>query len=186
VVWGVGTMTFIVMVMQRTAFGVAGLPATERFSIGASSLSLFVFAQIVAYVAMQIPAGVMVDRWGSRTTGTLACLTAAAGQVMVATIAHVVPAMTGRAVVGDALILMAALAVLPRWFPARHVPLATQLTIIIGQTGQILSALLFVGILERQGWSAAFARRRGVSADPRCCSTTGHISWPSTADPHVP
>jgi len=45
----------------------------------------------------------------------------------------------------------------PRWFAARRVPLVTQLTGILGQLGQILSAVPFIGLLHASGWSPAFS-----------------------------
>ncbi len=100
VVWGIGVFAFVVMVMQRTTLGVSGLDAADRFAIGPSSLSLFVFVQVLAYVLVQIPAGILVDRWGSRVTGVLSCLVAAGGQSMLAITTHLVPAVAARVLVG--------------------------------------------------------------------------------------
>lgn len=152
--------------MQRTTLGVSGLQTAERFSISASALSVFVLAQIIAYVLVQIPAGVMVDRWGSRAMGTLAAAVAAAGQLLMAATTQFGPAVGARALVGagDALILMAVLAVLPRWFPPGAVPVTTQLTIIFGQAGQILSAVPFLWLLQSHGWVVAFGLAAALSA----------------------
>jgi MFS family permease len=45
---------------------------------------------------------------------------------------------------GDAVLFVSVLGLVPRWFPARRVPLITQLTTILGQLGQILSAVPFL------------------------------------------
>ena len=65
-VWGIGVFAYVIGVLHRTAFGVAGLSAADRFSISPSLLSSFVVLQVVVYAAMQIPAGVLLDRIGSR------------------------------------------------------------------------------------------------------------------------
>ncbi len=65
-VWGIGVFAYIVAVLHRTAFGVSGLAATERFEISPSVLSGFVVLQLIVYAGMQIPAGVLLDRFGSR------------------------------------------------------------------------------------------------------------------------
>lgn len=164
-VWGVGVFAFVAMVMQRTTLGVSGLDATQRFGISPSSLSLFVFVQVLAYVLVQIPAGMLVDRWGSRAMGVLSCLVAACGQLLLALTTQLVPAIAARVLVGmgDALILMAVLALIPRWFPGRMVPLITQLTVIVGQLGQILSAIPFLWLLHTRGWVAAFTSAGALS-----------------------
>ena len=42
-VWAVGMLGYILAVMQRTTFGVAGLDAAERLGISPAALSGFVF-----------------------------------------------------------------------------------------------------------------------------------------------
>lgn len=62
---------------------------------------------------------------------------------------------------GDALMFVSTLALLPRWFPARSVPLLTQVTATTGQLGQVLSAVPFLALLGAAGWTAAYT---GVAA----------------------
>jgi MFS family permease len=52
------------------------------------------------------------------------------------------------------------------WFPARHNPLMAQLTGLIGQVGQILSAIPLVHLLHGPGWTPTylFAASLGVLA----------------------
>src|SRR5260370_40761903 len=65
---------------------------------------------------------------------------------------------------GDAIVFAAVLGLVPRWFPARRVPLITQLTTILGQLGQILSAGPFLVLLHHAGWSTAFGFAAAGSA----------------------
>jgi MFS family permease len=57
---------------------------------------------------------------------------------------------------GDAIVFVAVLGLVPRWFAPPRVPLMTQLTTILGQLGQILSAVPFLVLLHEAGWSTAF------------------------------
>jgi MFS family permease len=158
-VWAVGILGYALLVMQRTTFGFSGLDAAARFGISPSALSGFVFVQLTVYLAMQIPAGVLVDRWGARAVVVLSGGLASAGQALLAVTTELAPAMLARVLVGggDALMFVAVLALLPRWFPARRVPVVTQLTTILGQTGQLLSAVPFLAVLHRSGWTAAYS-----------------------------
>lgn len=157
-VWAVGVIAYILTVMQRTSLGVAGIEATDRFGISAGALAAFVFVQVAVYMAAQIPAGLAVDRWGARlalvTSGSLL----AAGQALLALTDGLHLAVVARVLVGagDALVFVAVLSLLPRWFPARRVPLLTQVTTIVGQLGQVLSAVPFAALLAWQGWTLAF------------------------------
>lgn len=165
IVWSAGVLAFIVSIMQRTTLGVSGLEAAEHFSITPASLSLFVFVQVAAYMCMQVPAGVLVDRYGSRAVAFSSCIIAAAGQVLLAMTQEVSAAVAARVVVGlsDALMFVAVLALIPRWFPSRSVPVVTQLTTIFSQVGQILSAIPFLLLLHSEGWSTAFGSAASLS-----------------------
>ncbi|MGA9871261.1 MAG: MFS transporter, partial [Rhodococcus sp. (in: high G+C Gram-positive bacteria)] len=159
VVWGVGVFAYIVGVLHRTAFGVAGLDAADRFSASPSVLSSFVVLQIVVYAGMQIPAGVILDRVGSRRMIALGALLMAIAQVILATTESLPVAVAARALVGigDALTFISVLRLVPQWFSPRRVPIVSQLTGLLGQTGQILSAVPFLMVLHSSGWTFAFA-----------------------------
>src|SRR5256885_7951783 len=66
IVWAVGLFAYIVAVFHRTSLGVAGVAAAHRFGIGASVLATLSVIQLAVYAAMQIPVGVLLDRYGSR------------------------------------------------------------------------------------------------------------------------
>jgi MFS family permease len=165
-VWGVGMLGYVLAVMQRTTFGVAGLDAAERFGISPAALSAFVFLQVAVYIAVQVPGGLLVDRWGSRTVLALGGSLLAAGQLLLAFAPALPFVVLARIVVGagDGVMFVAVLGLLPRWFAARRVPLITQLTGILGQIGQILSAVPFLALLHARGWTTAFVAATAASA----------------------
>ncbi|RZK83750.1 MAG: MFS transporter [Rhodococcus sp. (in: high G+C Gram-positive bacteria)] len=144
--------------MHRTSFGVSGLAATERFSISPSVLSGFVVLQIVVYAGMQIPAGVLLDRYGSRIMISAGALIMASAQMLLALTESLPLAVAARVLVGvgDAMTFISVLRLVPQWFAPRRVPLVSQLTGIFGQIGQILSALPLMLLLNGPGWSFAY------------------------------
>ncbi|ABG96870.1 probable MFS transporter [Rhodococcus jostii RHA1] len=157
-VWGVGVVAYIVAVLHRTSFGVSGLAATERFSISPSVLSGFVVLQIVVYAGMQIPAGVLLDRYGSRIMISAGALIMASAQMLLALTESLPLAVAARVLVGvgDAMTFISVLRLVPQWFAPRRVPLVSQLTGIFGQIGQILSALPLMLLLNGPGWGFAY------------------------------
>ncbi|MFF2028142.1 nitrate/nitrite transporter, partial [Streptomyces sp. NPDC058171] len=152
-VWGVGVVAYIVAVLHRTSFGVSGLAASERFSISPSVLSSFVVLQIVVYAGMQIPAGVLLDRYGSRVMIAAGALIMASAQMLLALTESLPLAVAARVFVGvgDAMTFISVLRLVPQ-----RVPLVSQLTGIFGQIGQILSALPLMLLLNGPGWSFAY------------------------------
>jgi MFS family permease len=158
VVWSIGLAAYLVGVMHRTSFGVAGLDAAARFHAAPAALAGFVVLQLLVYASLQIPVGVLLDRFGARLLIVVGSLTMAAGQLVLAVAASLPLAILARVLVGagDALTFISVLSVVTSWFPARRVPLMTQLTGPIGQLGQVLSAVPLAAVLHGPGWTPAF------------------------------
>src|SRR5690625_4595133 len=135
VVWCAAILAYSVAVMQRTTMGVAGLEATERFQASATIVSTFVVVQLLVYALAQVPAGLLLDRYGSRVTITAGAALMATGQLLIAGTDAAAVAIAARIVVGagDALTFSSAIRLVPAWFPATRVPILTQVTAILGQ-----------------------------------------------------
>ncbi|WP_300016350.1 MFS transporter [Pseudonocardia sp.] len=157
-VWIVALSAYLVGVMHRTSFGVAGLEAADRFGAAPAVLSGFVVLQLLVYASLQIPVGALLDRFGARRLVVVGALTMAAGQLMLALATGLPLAIAARVLVGtgDALTFISVLSVVNAWFPPRRVPVLTQLTGLLGQLGQVLSALPLAALLYGPGWTPAF------------------------------
>ncbi|HME49815.1 MFS transporter [Mycobacterium sp.] len=158
IVWSTGLFAYIVAVLDRTTFGVSGLQAAHRFAASPGVLSSFVVLQVVVYAAAQVPAGVLLDKLGSKTLLVSGALVMSAGQLTLALTASLPVAIGARAVVGlgDAVTFISVLRLVPHWFRPKQVPLVTQLTGICGQLGQVLSAVPFLALLFHSGWAVAY------------------------------
>ena len=158
IVWTTGLLAYIVAVLDRTTLGVSGLAAADRFSTGPGLLSTFVVLQVVVYAGAQVPAGVLLDRFGSKALITAGGVLMASGQLVLAFTESLPTAIAARAVVGlgDAVTFISVLRLVPHWFAMRQVPLVTQLTGICGQLGQVLSAVPFLAVLTAMGWTVAY------------------------------
>jgi MFS family permease len=165
-VWGIGVAAYVIAVMQRTSFGVSGLAATARFDASPATLSGFVVLQVLVYAGMQIPAGLMLDRFGSRAMIIAGAAIMAMGQSILAYTDILPLAIAGRILVGtgDAFTFISVLRLVPQWFPPRRVPLVAQLTGITGQLGQVLSAIPFLALLHGAGWTPAYLSAAALGA----------------------
>jgi nitrate/nitrite transporter NarK len=157
-VWTVGLLVYLVAVFHRSSLAVAGLAATERFDISASQLATFTMLQLLVYAGMQIPVGLLVDRFGSRSV--LLCgmilLTVAQGGFALAD--SYATALVARVFVGlgDAMTFICVLRLVATWFPQRRIPLVTQLTGTLGQLGAVLAAVPMTWALSQLGWTTAY------------------------------
>lgn len=158
-VWGTGVFAYIIAVAGRTSLGVAGLQAIDRFDMSAAMLSTFVMVQLGVYAGAQLPAGVILDRIGSRNLITFGLFVLAIGQITLGLVTSVPTALVARVLIGlgDATIMISVIRLIPRWFAPRVVPLLTQLTGVLGQFGQIISAIPLFFVITNLGWTPAFA-----------------------------
>ncbi|WP_233488597.1 MFS transporter [Blastococcus sp. TF02-09] len=157
-VWGVALLSYVVAVFHRASLGVAAVDAQERFSAGASAVSLFLVLQLAVYAGLQIPVGVALDRLGSRRLILAGAVTMAAGQLVLALAEDVPTAVAARVLVGagDAMTFISVLRVVSFWFPGPVIPLITQLTGILGQLGSVLAAYPLVALLHGTSWEVTF------------------------------
>ena len=112
-VWGIyiaAVAVYFIAVVHRTALGVAGVEALDRFHIQATGLAFLAVTQIATYMVLQIPAGHLLDRFGPRTMMTIGSLLMAAGQLVLAFSDHFAIAIAARVLIGagDAPIFLSA------------------------------------------------------------------------------
>ena len=159
VIWLVALAVYVLAVFHRSSLGVAGLIAADRFDISATSLATFTVLQLVVYAGMQVPVGVLLDRYGSRAMLLVGLGLMTLGQLAFA-FAHSFPAaVAARAVVGagDAMVFVSVIRLVTVWFLVRQAPLVTQLTGLSGQLGAIAAAGPLSYLLHAFGWTRAFA-----------------------------
>lgn len=163
-VWGVGLAVYVVAVFHRSSLGVAGLVAADRFGISAAQLATFTMLQLLVYAAMQVPVGLLVDRFGSRTVMLTGLALLTLGQTGFALSTTYLAALLSRGLVGvgDAMTFICLLRLVSSWFPARRVPLVTQLTAVSGQTGALVAAVPMTWALAHLGWTRSYLLAAGL------------------------
>ncbi|WP_051836638.1 MFS transporter [Streptomyces sp. NRRL WC-3742] len=156
--WSIGVSVYVLAVIHRTSLGVAGLDAADRFGIGASALSTFSILQVLVYAAMQIPVGLLVDRFGPRRVLLVGVVLLSAGQLAFAFSSSFGPALVSRAVLGcgDAMTFISVLRIAARWFPAARNPFVAQLTGLVGMGGNLITTVVLAQVLHQEGWTPTF------------------------------
>jgi predicted MFS family arabinose efflux permease len=159
VIWLVALAVYVLAVFHRSSLGVAGLLASDRFDISATSLATFTVLQLVVYAAMQVPVGVLLDRYGSRMMLLCGLALMTVGQLGFAFADSFPGAVASRAVVGagDSMVFVSVIRLVTVWFLVRQAPMVTQLTGMSGQLGAIAAAGPLSYLLHELGWTRAFA-----------------------------
>lgn len=163
-IWSVGVAAYVLAITNRTSLGAVGVEAADRFQADASTLALFAVVQLAVYGGMQIPVGVLLDRFGSRPIITAGMLLMAAGQLTMALSPSIGIAIVARVLLGagDAAVFPAVLRLVATWFPAQRGPVMVQFTGIIGQAGQLIALVPVASLLHATTWSITFGSIAGL------------------------
>ncbi|MEV8251274.1 MFS transporter [Microbacterium sp. NPDC076768] len=164
VIWSVGVAAYVLAITNRTSLGAVGVEAADRFQADASTLALFAVVQLAVYGGMQIPVGILLDRFGSRPIMTIGMLLMAAGQLTMALSPSIGVALVARVLLGagDAAIFPAVLRLVATWFPAQRGPIMVQFTGIIGQSGQLVALVPVAALLHATTWTITFGSIAGL------------------------
>ena len=156
--WMLAVAVYFLAVFHRSSLGVAGLLAEQRFGITDAQLGVFVFLQIGVYAAMQIPTGVLVDRYGPRRMLVAAAALMALGQLTFAFAPSYPVALLARVLLGcgDAMTFVSVLRYVAARFSARRYPVLVALTGTVGTVGNLFATLPLAALLHGVGWTAGF------------------------------
>ncbi|WP_018685975.1 MFS transporter [Actinokineospora enzanensis] len=158
-IWATAVAVYLLAVFHRSSLGVAGLQAADRFQINAAALGTFTVLQIGIYACMQIPTGVLVDRFGPRRVLTAAAVGMGLGQVLFA-IADTYPlALVARGVLGagDAMTFVSVLRLIAAHFPVRRYAALASGTSALGAVGNLAATVPMTLLLHHVGWTVTFA-----------------------------
>jgi MFS family permease len=163
--WLIAVSVYLLAVLHRTSLGVAGLLAQQRFGITSAQLSVFIFVQLGVYAAMQVPTGILVDRYGPRRLLVVASLVMGVAQLLFATVPSYPAALLARVLLGagDALTFVSVLRFAATHFSKRRYPLLVALTGMTGTAGNVLATLPLALLLHDAGWETAFGIAAALS-----------------------
>nr|WP_042185617.1 MFS transporter [Kibdelosporangium sp. MJ126-NF4]CEL16783.1 Major facilitator superfamily permease [Kibdelosporangium sp. MJ126-NF4] len=151
-------VVYMAAVFHRGSLGVASLEATTRFGVGPAALGTFSVLQLLVYASMQVPTGLLVDRFGPRRILTAAALLMGAGQVLFAVATSYPLGLAARAVLGlgDAMTFISLLRLASAHFSARQYSLVVSLTAALGGLGNLAATVPLTLLLHNAGWLATF------------------------------
>ncbi len=163
-IWTVGVAAYVLAITNRSSLSAVGVDAAARFDADAATLSMFAVVQLAVYGGMQIPVGVLLDRFGARPIMTIGMLLMAMGQLTMALSPSVGVAILARVLLGagDAAVFPGVLRLIATWFPAQRGPLMVQFTGIVGQSGQLVALIPLAALLHATSWTITFGSIAGL------------------------
>ncbi|TAM91773.1 MAG: MFS transporter [Jatrophihabitans sp.] len=163
--WLLAGSVYLLAVLHRTSLGVAGLLAEQRFGITPAQLGVFIFLQLGVYAAMQVPTGVLVDRYGPRRLLLVASTLMGIAQLAFALVPSYPAALLARALLGcgDALTFISVLRYAAGRFSPERYPVVVAITSLLGTVGNLIATLPLAVVLHHVGWGPGFAAAASFS-----------------------
>ncbi|WP_431831562.1 MFS transporter [Cupriavidus consociatus] len=138
---------------------------TRELGLNAGDLGLLTSFYFLGFACAQLPAGILLDRYGPRRTEAAMLLVAVAGSLVFA----LAPGMAGLAAgrlligVGVSVCLGAAIQALSMWFPLSRMPLLNGVVMAIGGFGAVLVGTPLSWLLSLADWRMVSAGLAAVS-----------------------
>jgi MFS family permease len=147
-------MLYLIGFYQRVAPAVITRELVQEFSLGAAALGNLAALYYYSYVAMQIPAGVLADRFGPRRILSAGAAVASLGTLLFALSPNYVGTSIGRlligASVGVAFVCMLKLA--SHWFAPSRFAMLSGLALCCGILGAVSAGAPLRMLVDAYGW----------------------------------
>jgi MFS family permease len=137
-----------------------------EFAIGGAALGNLSAFYFYAYVAMQIPTGILADRWGPRRLLTAGAAIAALGTLTFALAPTFLWAGAGRLLVGAsvAVAFVSMLKLSGHWFAPDRYALVSGMALFTGIGGGVIAGVPLRLLVESFGWRPVMLVSAGLTA----------------------
>ncbi len=153
-VWGLGALFYLMGFYQRVAPAVMTRELMRSFAIGAATLGNLSAFYFYSYVAMQIPTGILSDRWGPRKLLATGAIVAGAGTLIFAVSRNIIWADMGRLLIGGsvAVAFVSILKLGGAWFPPRQYALLPGVALFFGIIGAVSAGVPLRLLVDTFNW----------------------------------
>ena len=146
------------MASQRTAPGLITDEVMRDFSVTASTIGLLASIQFFIYTGLQIPMGIMADRFGPNYFLVIGAILTGIGTVIYSLGTHEIVLFLARILtgMGDATIWVNMMLILGGWFSKREFVRLVGFVGMTGSLGFLLATVPFSTWILLLGWRGAF------------------------------
>ena len=192
-IWALGGLSFGYAFFHRVAPSVMVNELMRDFDVGGAALGNLSALYFYAYAGLQLPIGIILDRFGARVTLSVSLLICAIGGLIFATADTILMAYTGRLLVGvgSGVGFLGSLVLISQWFPQSRFALLTGSTMTIAMLTAVGSQAPLALIVAANGWrntliygslvGLLLALATGLiirnSPDPAKLDKHHHVTW---------
>ena len=154
IIWAIAVSYVFFDSLQQMVPGVIGTALLGPLQIDAAALATFGAFYFYSYAAMQIPVGLITDRFGPHRPLVIAVLVAAGGSALFAISGGLASAQMSRMLIGmgTAFAYVSCLKLVSHWFPHSRFATLACLTGMVGMLGSITGDAPLADAVEHLGW----------------------------------
>ncbi|WP_144552470.1 nitrate/nitrite transporter [Bacillus sp. X1(2014)] len=158
IVFATVLFTYLLMASQRTAPGLITEQVMRDFNVTASTIGLLTSIQFFVYTGLQIPMGIMADRFGPNFFLIIGAILTGLGTIIYSLGTHEVVLFFARILTGtgDATIWVNMVLILGQWFNVKEFVRLIGLAGMSGSLGFLLATVPFSAWIVLLGWRTAF------------------------------
>ena len=152
--WGALAFVFLLVNVHRLSTAVLSGELTTDFRITAAQLGTLHASFFIVYAFIQIPAGVLADRYGPRYVGSIGATVLSLGAIGFAMSSGYLGATLSRALIGlgSGVIFVSVLRFCANWFRVDEFATMTGLTAGMSGVGAIIATTPLAVSVEQFGW----------------------------------
>src|SRR5512144_2076430 len=156
---------YLLSYLLRVVNAVISPDLTRDLALAPSSLGLLTSVYFVAFAAMQIPVGMLLDRYGPRRVEPVLLAVASVGALVFALAGEVGGLIAGRALIGAgcAACLMAPLKAIATWYPPERQASLSGWMMVAGGTGALAATAPLEAALAFASWRAIFVALAAIA-----------------------
>lgn len=153
-IWAIAALFYAYGFFHRVAPSVIVDDLMLAFALDATLLGTLSASYFYIYAVLQLPLGVLIDRYGARLMLTLGALTAALGGILFASATSLWPALLARALIGGGVAVgyIGTLKLVGAWFPLQRFGLLAGLTLAAGTAGAVGAQVPLSLVVDVFGW----------------------------------
>lgn len=158
VVFGSALFAYFLIVTQRTAPGLITDQLMKDFQVTAAVIGVISSISFVAYAALQIPSGLLSDRFGPNRFLIIGTLLTGVGSILYSTADSEYILMISRFFVGtgDAAIFINLILILTQWFNGKEFIKLLGLLSLVGSVASLTATVPFSLWISYSGWRIPF------------------------------
>ena len=156
--WAAVAIAYAIAFLQRVAPQSVSLSFMHDFNTDAAGVAMLASSYFWGYTLMQIPAGVLVDRYGVKRVVLASMIASSLGSAAFALAPNLLDVFAARLIVacGDALVFTALLKLVAQSFADERFGMMSGISQVSGYVGGVIATTPLAAAVSGFGWRACF------------------------------